>query len=286
MLFELSEFYELKEFSFEWKGFTITKNIQKYNDLCSVIEIIGNNEAYRFTLQKDWPWSQIGQTRIIWKKERPYILHRNTEHHCVIKYKKDVWKDRYYTVSRYAEKLCKLLCLEPQINLHLDSLYPLLKSINKSCYAIRIVIDLYQPNLISTFSTKSLTEVIATTSTHTISTFRFDKNWIHLDHIYGSSLYLDGNVLKTIEGNYELPHCKKENVSFGQWLGEYYIVGHYLAKLFVPWKLDYVKYMSTHKRNIIMIILLCVKDKSLYKLVGPMIWKNIILPRIVFELKD
>ena len=280
MLFELTKFHQLIEFSFEWKGFTITKYIRNIGRLYSQIEIQHQSKTKKFTLPYDWMWNQMGQTLVIWKNKIPLILYQNVNYRCIIKYTKTGWKNYYYTLADWIKKVCLLLNIENQKEAKLQDLYNLSHVISRAHFSVSALIDINQPKFIST--------LMANSDLCPVRTFIFDKNWIHLPHIYGSSLYSDDGTLKTLHGNYQLPMsalpCNFKSIPLGQWLGKYYVIGTFKLKLLVPWNLEYVKYMSECKRNIISTILFCIKRKDLYKYIGPAIWKTLIIPKVVFDI--
>ena len=276
MLFELTNFQELIKFSFEWNDYTITKYIKRSEDFYTEIEIhhqtddrLDQNIILPF---KSRLWNHPTTTKIIWNNNRPFMLCQNPGNYGILKFRKTSWNFRFYSFYNFIKKIWKLHNIQPQIEL--SDIFRLAIGPNRLGKYCAALADYDQPTCFSA--------IVRDTNSFYIHTYNFDKEWHHIDHIKGSSLYFEGNHLKTIKGNYQLPFSP-DPVPLGQWLGDYYVIGADTIKVFVPWKLEYVKYMSFYKMHIIQIILLCIRRRNLYKWIGPGVWKEIIIPRVVFH---
>ena len=75
-------------------------------------------------------------------------------------------------------------------------------------------------------------------------------------------------------------------LGYGGPMGEYFVYGVRQGDILVPWHCRYVKYLAPVIRNHILFLLLVARRCLLYKYIAPSLWKNYIIPTVVWPHTD
>ena len=266
-------------------------------------------------------FDRLGQCQVFWLAGTPFIIWQNSTHcllyymtpgyaqraspkggisswcrHCYRK-TKYIYHDEngIYLSDGYVSYKIQINDICPMDNLFEKfNLVELQPWIQDGWY-----VHLDNPNLISKFHLAHRS-VVAQTIHLKQTTFNPDQTTIDFcpcqgvttsnRHIFALSLYLDSGSVKTLNGHYTVPkhvisltqiQALNSGLGIGCWYGAYYIYGMRHGRVLVPWSERHVKALSQNERDIVLTILLCVRQLQLQKWISMMLWKKIILPWVL-----
>ena len=302
MLFELIGFDDLEEFRFEYQDYIVTKVFKSENNrMYSVITASNGETGITQTEEGERPFAS---TKVVWLEDFPVVVWQRAAF-CKLIYpvldgngyvKKWIVRDmnknagpNYFLIA--SKKKIYFHCSAASFsefyftntNITYRSNHPEHSEImlieraaflKHQCNNIRIndreVVEKFKQGYIKDLHHNFLYKI------------EHDQVFFHPCYnesrqIFALSLYCRDDNFYTIYGNYQLPlTCSHRAIGF--WYGDYYIYQDNGKKVYTPWKLDLVKYMSPIIKSIIITILLCIKYKALYKFAPRQIWLNKIFP--------
>lgn len=303
MLFELENFNNLIEFTFEIDSWICKKIIYKNKKLDS--EILFTHPKHNSLSFKYFGniWNRLGHCQvvtidryptIVWQRMGLYNVYTSLIYPQIFKGQVinwDVWNFHDCPTQYVGLHKNYLHFYRPDKSV-LFQLFPKPKFIDSTEQLIppELISHFLRGRMIHPDHNNWIMKYYQGRNTFEASLGVIDVNKIQfsIGRVECLSLYEKKEVY-TVKGDYKVPvdliEYKGFEKSLGHWYGDYYIIGYRNLKILAPWNINRVRYYNSHVRDIIKTILLCIKRKRTNRYVPMVIWKDIIIPNVLFNQK-